>query len=265
MRNICPKCSFEVKENFCFCPNCGTRLKETNKHGHDFDDYIICGQCGEKNSAKARFCSGCGSKITPAVNFGGSAVKAENKAGYRISNLRVLLIIGIVVVAGFVMLLISGVFSSGGARYEDKTNMVKGNNTNVASSAQIDELKAYISNYPDSAGKIIELANMLFDSKQLDEAIEYYNKYLTLKPDDADARVDLGICYFEKTDYDGAIRQMETALRYDPKHIMAHYNLGIVNLNKGNLEKAKIWFNKVIELNPNSEYAKKAEELLKTH
>ena len=55
------------------------------------------------------------------------------------------------------------------------------------------------------------------------------------------------------------------ALEYQPKHQIAHLNLGIVNLTAGNLQKSKEWFQKAVQLNPNSDIGKRAQELLTTH
>ena len=40
---------------------------------------------------------------------------------------------------------------------------------------------------------------------------------------------------------------------------------GIVNLTAGNLSRAKEWFKKAMELDPNSDAGKKAQELLTSH
>lgn len=58
---------------------------------------------------------------------------------------------------------------------------------------------------------------------------------------------------------------MERAIKIKPKHQIGLLNLGVVNLTAGNLEKSKEWLKKAINIDPNSQYAKRAQELLKAH
>jgi len=58
---------------------------------------------------------------------------------------------------------------------------------------------------------------------------------------------------------------MTKALEYKPDHQIAHLNLGIVNLAASNVEKSKEWLRKAVDLNPNSEIGKRAQELLNSH
>ena len=62
-----------------------------------------------------------------------------------------------------------------------------------------------------------------------------------------------------------AIAEMEAALKYQPKHQIAHLNLGIVNLSAKNLVASKEWFQKTVDIDPNSEAGKRAQELLTSH
>jgi tetratricopeptide (TPR) repeat protein len=75
----------------------------------------------------------------------------------------------------------------------------------------------------------------------------------------------MGVCYYNLHNYDEAIKQMEKALQYSPKHQIGYLNLGIVNLTAGNLEKSQEWLKKAVQIDPNSEIGKKAQELLESH
>lgn len=286
MSNLCPECSFEVKDDFNFCPKCNFNLKGVNMINEN-KIVVKCNSCGEENSLSAVFCSECGIKLSKNPerksidSFAGKKkndVMAKSKspdvpktdknelAIKKISNLQILLIILGVAVAGVIMLAGSGVFSPGNVanpvNHVEPDQQPEGADLNALN--HITGLENELKANPNSAEKMVELANVLFDSQLFDRAIMYYGKYLLLKPEDVNARVDLGVCYFKKNEFAPAIEQMEKALKYDPRHVMAHFNLGIVNLNAGNSEKAKFWFKKVIEIEPNSDYAKKAEELLKS-
>ena len=58
---------------------------------------------------------------------------------------------------------------------------------------------------------------------------------------------------------------MKKALEYKPNHQIGHLNLGVVNLTAGNVDVAKEWFQKAIELGPETEVGKKAKDLLNSH
>lgn len=123
--------------------------------------------------------------------------------------------------------------------------------------------KAALDANPEDAGAILVYANALHDAKMADQAIVQYKAYLEKNPDNPDARVDLGICYFEKQEYDAAISEMERAVADHPDHQLGTYNLGIVNLNAGNKEKAREWFTRARDMNPESPHGKYAAQLLR--
>lgn len=116
---------------------------------------------------------------------------------------------------------------------------------------------------PDNPDALLAYANALHDADMNDQAIVQYRRYLEFVPDNPDARVDLGICYFEKKDYATAITEMETAVAKHPDHQLGNYNLGIVNLNAGNKDKAREWFEKARDLDPTSPHGINAAQLLK--
>lgn len=279
MNSPCPKCSFDITEDYDFCPKCGYDFKRAKKNAENINT-VVCTDCGEENSAGAKFCSECGSRLGGIKKTAGSRranpVKISQRAdgqnpgshsaGKNLSAAQIFMIISGVVIAAVIMLIGAGVFSSGGSvKPEAPVVKEQTQGADLSSLQKINDLEKAIGQNPNDSGRIVELANLLFDSGLYDRAVVNYKKYLEMRPDDVNARVDLGICYFNKKDYNSAIAEMEKALKYDPRHIMANFNLGIVNLNAGNVEKAKSWFRKVIEIEPKSEYAEKAEELLKSH
>lgn len=130
--------------------------------------------------------------------------------------------------------------------------------------ARLEEMRTYLENNPDDQASRLRYANDLHDAHLLDQAIAQYKIYLDAVPDNPDARVDLGICYFELKQYPAAIAEMERAVAKHPDHQLGNYNLGIVNLNAGNREAARAWFEKARDLDPTSPYGRNAAELLQT-
>ena len=75
----------------------------------------------------------------------------------------------------------------------------------------------------------------------------------------------MAVCYYNLQQFDKAESEILTALKYSPNHQTGFLNLGVIYLAKQNLEKSKEWFNKTVELDPNSEVGKKAKSLLESH
>jgi len=73
---------------------------------------------------------------------------------------------------------------------------------------------------------------------------------------------NMGIAYLAKHDIDKAVFHLKRAIDMAPGMIESRYWLGISYLEKGNREKAVEEFQLVVELNPDSETAKKAKEII---
>ena len=52
----CPFCSFALKPNFKFCPECGTRIGSVSKTK-------FCPECGTQVEPATSFCPICGQKL----------------------------------------------------------------------------------------------------------------------------------------------------------------------------------------------------------
>jgi len=139
---------------------------------------------------------------------------------------------------------------------------------------EIEQLQRVVDTNPGDMESTLRLANLLHDVRFFPRAVTMYQRYLKVNAANPDARVDLGICFFEmaladssrRSEYLHAARgEMEKALTYDSKHQLAYFNLGIVNLQGGNLEEANTLFKKCVDLNPNSETGKRAQQLYNQH
>ncbi|MDX9758767.1 MAG: tetratricopeptide repeat protein [Bacteroidota bacterium] len=130
---------------------------------------------------------------------------------------------------------------------------------------RLTETRAAMEANPDNPDALLAYSHALHDSGMPAQAIVQYKRYLEFRPDDPDARVDLGICYFETKDYATAITEMERAVAKSPDHQLGNYNLGIVNLNAGNKDKAREWFEKARDLDPSTPHGQNAAQLLREH
>jgi len=292
MSNYCSECGFKIDKQYKFCPNCGLEINYLNPQRSfpealDSDSVIVCGVCGETNSAAVYSCSVCGAKLK--TDFSSSEIgksktdkkeKIKKQKGNRkivkektqevnskkLDNKKTLLIFTAVLISVLILLAVTGKFDSGFNSDVSRLNQTTSDSgVDLSNLSTINELEEKIKSAPGDKISIIKLANLLQDSGMFDRAVLYYKQYIELEPSDANARVDLGICYFNLNDYQSAIKNMEEALKYQPDHQLAHLNLGIVNLSAGDLTKSREWLSKAVEIDPNSDAGKRAQELLQSH
>jgi protein O-mannosyl-transferase len=95
-----------------------------------------------------------------------------------------------------------------------------------------------------------DLANILYDKGQVDEAISHFEEFVRLKPDLANSHYNLGVALFRKGRIDEAIRQLQEAIRLDPGSADAHYNLGVAFYQQGRAGEAIRQFQETVRLDP---------------
>jgi tetratricopeptide (TPR) repeat protein len=291
--SYCPECGFKIDGKFNFCPNCGSKLESEfnsqDKSSEQSANLIICKNCGEENSMENSDCFSCGASLIGNRSKRQNKSKQETKKNNnrntsdvglktnkqvineeKVLDNKKILIISITIVVIFIFaLVISGVFEAGvQTEVSQINNQLANSNTGGVKLANMEEINQFenkIKENPDDLESTLHLAHLQQDAGLSEKAIINYKKYLAKFPENADARVDMAICYYNLNDYNTAISEMETAVKYQPKHQIAYLNLGIVNLAAKNLEASKEWFRKTVELDPNSDAGKRAQELLHSH
>jgi Flp pilus assembly protein TadD len=97
----------------------------------------------------------------------------------------------------------------------------------------------------------LELANLLYDHKQFEQAVLWYQKALEVDPRNVSARTDLGTSYYNLGRADEAIREYRKSLEIDPRHQPTLYNMVLVNLGgTHNLAAARQAWEQLHGLNP---------------
>ena len=124
------------------------------------------------------------------------------------------------------------------------------------------KLKNAVEKNPEDTLALKNYADFLSASHKMDEALTYYSKILQVDPSRADIRFSLAVIYYNKQDFVKCENENNLVLNYDPKNQMALYNLGAVAATRGEVVKAKDFWNQVIEINPDSETGKLAKESL---
>jgi tetratricopeptide (TPR) repeat protein len=138
------------------------------------------------------------------------------------------------------------------------------NKSNVSADIirKMEELKKEAEDNPNDTLKVKEYADFLTEAHKPDEAIKYYQKILKVDPKRTDILFSLSFIYYNKKDYDKSEELTNQILSYDKDNALALYNLGAISATKGDKEKAKDVWDKVIKKYPNTDVAKAAEQSL---
>jgi len=121
-------------------------------------------------------------------------------------------------------------------------------------------------------GYIYETRSIVPFINEYNEALEYYLKALDLATSSSSTgntgiiiylNTRIGCIYFEKKNYSQAIEYLENAVKTSPQNIEVAYYLGLSYDKIGEKEKAREYLSRVIELDPQSEFAQEAEKKLK--
>jgi tetratricopeptide (TPR) repeat protein len=124
-------------------------------------------------------------------------------------------------------------------------------------------LKEEVEENPKDTLKIREYADFLSAAHQPDEAINYYYNILSVNPKRSDILFSLAYIYFNKKNYDKAEDLVNKVLLYEPDNTEALYNLGAIAASKGDKQKARTQWEKLIKNYPGSNASKLAESSLK--
>ena len=115
-----------------------------------------------------------------------------------------------------------------------------------------DEFRTAMELAPNDFDIIFEYANYLYSVSKYEEADEYYDKALAIK-DDVVAKSLQAINKIELNQLDNARELIESALTEQPEHEYIQFLAGRIYYSMEDYEKAKIYFIKSLEQNPDVE------------
>lgn len=277
-RIVCGNCGTSLSLNERECSQCGEQVEFAGSPS-------ACPACGHSNVNSGSYCESCGARMkaeasgpareAPANLPGKDQKPASASIRHRFEPWQI--------AAGVAMFLLLAYFGYSELDRPYPPPVVQQKPAPPRQSpVPTDELRRLgqlVAANPNDAGAVLQFANRLHDAglsdpQYLPRAIDTYKQYLVLNPSDPNARVDLGICYFEIGKLDSsqsaryfgqAVEQMEIAFQAHPDHQPAAFNLGIVSLFMGDMEGSTNWFRKAVELNPESDLGKRAQNLLSQH
>ena len=127
---------------------------------------------------------------------------------------------------------------------------------------KMDRLKKEVEANPKDTVKMREYADFMAAAHSPEEAITYYEKILKINPGRNDILFDLSMIWFTKQDYDKAEGYTDEILKNDKANTQAMYNLGAIAASKGEKERAKEIWTKLVSLYPGDEAAELAKSSL---
>ncbi len=131
--------------------------------------------------------------------------------------------------------------------------------------AQIANLQQRLQQDPSDLGATIQLGNAYYDLGRYSDAIPSYEKAVQGAPTNTDVRTDLGTSYFYSGNLEKAKEQWFKVLEQDPNKVQTHYNLAVLYSHETppDTDSAVKEWQTVIQLDPNSDQAKTAQQRLK--
>ena len=111
------------------------------------------------------------------------------------------------------------------------------------------------------AGALISVGDILVTQQKHDEAVAYFEKAVS-QTTDAIVPFNVAEIYFNQGDAAKAVEYYQVAAEYKPDWADPHLKMGYAYLNTGDLDGAKVSFQKVVEVAPDSPQAQMAQAAL---
>lgn len=121
----------------------------------------------------------------------------------------------------------------------------------MANSSLIEDLRKQFAENPRRV--FARLANEYRKSGDLDVAIEICRAHVPLQPTYISGYIVLGQALFERGQPEEARSTFETALSLDPENLIALRQLGDIARATGDLDAARGWYHKLLEVDPQNE------------
>lgn len=107
----------------------------------------------------------------------------------------------------------------------DPQNSTARNNMSLVQGAFNNQMKTLKSSTAGDPDQYFELANLMVEQQNYQEALIYFQKAVELRPDYLGAILNIGNCYYMLQDYDKAISTFLKVLSINPNHQLANRNL----------------------------------------
>jgi len=114
---------------------------------------------------------------------------------------------------------------------------------------------------PSDAAARVALGNLYFDAERYEDAIRAYEDALRVDPRDVNVSTDLAVSYYSTGRVTDALAQIDRSLAIDPTHAKTLFNQGVIRaFGAGDMAGAKESWERVVEVAPTSDEARRAEQ-----
>lgn len=188
-----------------------------------------CPRCGRENTEKNNFCPNCGGKLTAPADI----ERRRKKESAQRKRWEWAILVGVIAMTAIVY------------------NVIRSaqENTEPMQATQQQEQRATNALAGNASfAEIISAGHNNMDQGMYRQAIAHYERALSIDSLHPDIMVDLGACYHAIGEEEEAAFQFKRALQQDPDHDIAHYNMGVVSYTSGDVEAAREWWNKFLDI-----------------
>ncbi len=206
-----------------------------------------CNACGKPFAGSPRFCPECGAAVE-----GEATVKPS---GSRSSYRDLLVVVGVIALfsVGFFALKTPGTPpvpptgrpSAGAPGHEGGMGM------------------ALPADLPQDYDGLINAGNKQMDDGQFLLAAEIYRRALEIDPRSPDARTDYGACLYAMGLPERALEEFLKVVEAHPRHEVAMFNIGIVYHGQAQMDSARVYWERYLNIAPDGASASTARQLLK--
>ena len=116
--------------------------------------------------------------------------------------------------------------------------------------SRIAEQQEILKKDPGNQEATVSIANLNFDLKNYNEAIQWYEKALVRDPSNINLISDLGTSHMWMGEYQKAVDLYNKSLSINPKHLQTLMNLGIARMSMGDRAGAAEMWEKVVTYYP---------------
>jgi cytochrome c-type biogenesis protein CcmH/NrfG len=152
------------------------------------------------------------------------------------------------------------VFGGGSGGDDDATDL----EVRVTPGAEIARLETQVAEHPDDVDAMTVLADVLANSGRVAESIHWFEAAIAKQPDDAELRMAFGRALTRQGSVFDAELQFMRAAELDPINPRPALYLAqlYAAFPESRLEEARAWYQKAIDLDPESRVAEQAREEL---
>jgi tetratricopeptide (TPR) repeat protein len=174
-----------------------------------------------------------------------------------------ILICVVSLVVGFLLGFLIGSSSNAGKSVPATASIPSGSGSPTDYTSRIAEAEKIVAQDPKNLNAWLSLGNDYFDTEQAQKAINAYSKALEIEPNNPNVLTDQGVMYRKIGWYDKALVNFEKAQKIDPKHLQSLFNSGVVYaVDLKNQEKARPYWKKILEIDPNSATAMQVKSMM---